>query len=74
MSTSGILEENRDIKNMQMWINKCGGRVRFTIDQKVDMVVVEMDRVAKMIESFLRWRLAHFSSVRELEEDHSEKS
>ncbi len=46
---------SKDSQKVNIWINKCGGTVRFGIGDSVDIVIVEMIKLKGMIESYILW-------------------
>ncbi|CDW87964.1 UNKNOWN [Stylonychia lemnae] len=51
--------QQRENKNLASWINKVGGRVKFSINDELNIVIVEQQKIEQIIDHFLRWRLNH---------------
>jgi len=50
----------KDAKNIGVWINKCGGKRKFAVEEGVNVAIIEMARISSIIHSFISWRLKHY--------------
>ncbi len=46
-------------KNLGVWINKCGGKRKFAVDEAVHVAIIEMAKINSIIHSFVAWRASH---------------
>lgn len=49
----------KEAKNIGVWINKCGGKRKFAVEEGVNVAIIEMARISSIIHSFISWRLMH---------------
>ena len=48
-----------------MWINKCGGTVRFAMGESVSVVIVEMHKLKNMIDGYTQWHARNAEKYKE---------
>ena len=53
VSNQMAIKEN---KNLASWINKIGGRVKFSINDELNIVIIEFAKLEQIIDNFLKWR------------------
>ncbi len=55
----------KEMQRVTMWINKCGGTVRFAMGESVSVVIVEMHKLKNMIDGYMQWHARNAEKYQE---------
>jgi hypothetical protein len=58
---------HKEAKNIGVWINKCGGKRKFAVEEGVNVAIIEMARISSIIHSFISWRLKNYQKCCSIE-------